>query len=77
MASRIVQIVWAGFLLIVAAVGVLVGFFGLVELIDGDVVRVSLLVQMGVGFGVGITAGTLAVGYVRGAFTHAHPPGAA
>jgi hypothetical protein len=77
MASRIVQVLWAGFLFVVAAIGVIIGLWGFVDLVQGDVVRVSLLGEIGVGLGVGITAGVLAVGYVRGAFTRAHPPGAA
>ncbi len=75
--SRLLQILFAVLLLVAAAIGALLGLSGLVDLIKQDVVRLSLLGEIAVGFGVAVIAGVLSVGYARGAFTRQNPPGAA
>ena len=75
--SRLLQVLWAVLLSVAAAIGVLLGLSGLFDLIEQDVIRLSLLGEIAVGFGVALVAGTLGFGYARNAFTRPNPPGAA
>ena len=74
--SRLVQVLWAGFLFVAATIGALLGLSGLVDLIKQDVIRLTLVGEVAVGFGVAFVAGTLGIGYAR-ALTRGNPPGAA